>query len=332
MFSFKNLYVCALIAASVALSSWGFLVHKTVQQLAIYELPKTMKTFFFKNREELIYNAPRPDIRRNKDSEEATKHFIDLEAFGADATHPMPLKWADAQKKYTKDTLLKYGYVPYQVLVMQEKLTEAFRIQNKDSILFYAADLGHYIADANVPLHATWNYDGQLTNQKGVHSLWESMIPEIEISNYNLYTKHTPKYLAKPEVAIWVAVKRAAALLPALFEKEKLVSLKFTEAQKYRVQMRRGKESKSYSTEFAKAYAVALQSSINDQLLYSADLIADFYYTAWINAGKPDLTAITGEWNAANQTQMEAELKSFKQNQLIPQKLLFAQKNTKETE
>ena len=35
------------------------------------------------------------------------------------------------------------------------------------------ADLGHYLADAHVPLH-TGNYSSQRTNQTGIHALWET--------------------------------------------------------------------------------------------------------------------------------------------------------------
>ena len=83
---------------------------------------------------------------------------------------------------------------------MQKKLTHAFSQGNRDSILFYAADISHYIADAHVPLHTTLNYDGQLTNQKGLHNLWESTIPELEL-----------------EVALhegWVRYWHRGALLP----------------------------------------------------------------------------------------------------------------------
>ena len=30
----------------------------------------------------------------------------------------------------------------------------------------YSAEIGHYIADAHVPLHANSNHNGQFTNQK----------------------------------------------------------------------------------------------------------------------------------------------------------------------
>lgn len=316
-----------LFVLLITASSWGFLIHKTVQQLAIYELPNGLKPFFYQNMDNLVYNAPRPDIRRNTDSTEATKHFIDLEAFGPNAANDMPLDWPSALAKYGHDSLVKYGYVPYHVVYMKDQLVKAFKAKNKDSILFYAADLGHYIADANVPLHTTINYDGQLTNQKGLHSLWESMIPEIEIVNYNLYANHKASYLKHPEQAIWEAVRRAAILVPDMLAKEKSVSLQFTEAQKFRVQMRRGKESKSYTSEFAKAYAQALQSSVNDQLIHSANLIADFYYTAWVDAGKPDLSSLYSNLDKAAKKKMKAEQKVYKNNALLSQKILLSKKD-----
>ena len=323
-YSSKKWFFVVLFSAVCLLSSWGFLVHRTVNQLAIYELPESIKPFFFNHREYLVYNAPRPDIRKNKDRLEAEKHFIDLENFEHNGVHEMPLDWNNAVKKYTLDTLLKYGYVPYYVVYMKDKLTEAFKNQNKDSILFYAADIGHYIADANVPLHATNNYDGQLTNQKGLHSLWESMIPEIEITNYTLHSKHTAKYLTKPEQTIWAAVRTAAALVPAVLATEKKVSLQFSDTQKFRTQIRKGKEYKSYTTEFAKAYAVALKNTINDQLLHSADMIADFYYTAWVDGGKPNLQALNSNWTSKEQMELKASQKTYNRNQLIQQKMLLS--------
>ena len=322
-----------LLALLIIMGSWGFLVHKTVHQLAIYELPKSMSHFFYRNMHYLVTNAARPDTRRNKDSTEATKHFIDLEMFGKDAVNKMPLDWESAVKLYSKDSLLKYGYAPYHIIFMKGKLTEAFKNGNKDSILFYAADIGHYIEDANVPLHTTVNYDGQLSNQKGLHSLWESMIPELEIGNYNLYSSHKATYLKKPEAAIWGAVRRAAALVPDMLQKEKEVSMGFTEVQKYRVQIRRGRESKSYTTEFAKAYAASLTNTINEQLIHSADLVADFWYTSWVDAGKPNLAGLTGTWTKDDKTKFKKELILFRTNKLLENNRLLSKKaETKESE
>lgn len=323
----KKFALTVLITSVLIISTgWGFLVHKTVHQLAVYELPETMLPFFYQQMDYLVTNAPRPDMRRNEDSTEATKHFIDLEMFGDRAATKMPLDWNRAVQKYTADTLLKYGYVPYHIIYMKGKLTEAFRKGNKDSILFYAADLGHYIGDVHVPLHTTVNYDGQLTDQKGLHSLWESMIPELEIGNYSLYSTHKATYLKKPAEAVWQAVRKAAGLVPDMLLKEKEVSKGFTEEQKFRVQIRRGKESKSYTTAFAKAYATALGTTINEQLRSSADLIADFWYTSWVDAGKPDLSRINTGWSAGAEQKLAAELKAFHENKLLENKLLLSKK------
>ncbi|HEY1017696.1 MAG TPA: zinc dependent phospholipase C family protein [Sediminibacterium sp.] len=323
----KKFALTVLITSVLIISTgWGFLVHKTVHQLAVYELPETMLPFFYQQMDYLVTNAPRPDMRRNEDSTEATKHFIDLEMFGDRAATKMPLDWNRAVQKYTADTLLKYGYVPYHIIYMKGKLTEAFRKGNKDSILFYAADLGHYIGDVHVPLHTTVNYDGQLTDQKGLHSLWESMIPELEIGNYSLYSTHKATYLKKPAEAVWQAVRKAAGLVPDMLLKEKEVSKGFTEEQKFRVQIRRGKESKSYTTAFAKAYATALGTTINEQLRSSADLIADFWYTSWVDAGKPDLSRINTGWSAGTEQKLAAELKAFHENKLLENKLLLSKK------
>lgn len=315
----------SLVILLVGLSSWGFLVHRTIHQLAVYQLPAEMSGFFHSNMAKLIDDAPRPDTRRNTDSTEAPKHFIDLEPFNEKPAHDLPHDFNKAIAKYSLDTLTKYGYVPYQIIVVKDQLTNAFKMQNKDSILFYAADLGHYIGDANVPLHTTLNYDGQLTNQQGLHSLWESMIPELEIDQYNLNSGHKVRYLRNPIKDVFRAIKRAHELLPAMLAKEVETTLLFTDSTKYRYQMRNGRQSRSYTTAFAKAYSEKLKPTINQQLLHSADMIADFWYTAWVDAGKPNLAAIT-KWSAEKQSQYATELVAYTANELIKRNLLEARK------
>lgn len=323
--------ILAGIIASVVIvicSSWGFLVHRTIHQLAVYELPSEMQPFFFRNMDYLVKNSGRPDERRNTDSTEATKHFIDLEMYEHGNTDRMPMYFNEAIRRYTRDTLLTYGYVPYYVIIMKERLVNAFKMLNKDSILFYANDLAHYIGDANVPLHTSVNYDGQLTDQKGIHSLWESMIPEMEINSYNLRSKHKAKYLDNPQEAIWIAIRRASALVPEMFRLETEVSKNFTANTKYRIQQRRGKEVRSYTSEFAKAYSAALKSSINEQLIHSADLIADFWYTAWVDAGKPNLCTIVQPcMSDTDFDNFKKQYKSFKKNTLIRDSMLLSRKN-----
>jgi len=313
-----SIVLCSFV---IGLSSWGFLVHRTIHQLAVYKLPAPLQSYFHENMKELVDNSTRPDNRRNTDKTEATKHFVDIEMYGPGAINNMPLNWDDAVKKYTADTLKKYGWGPYNAILQLDNLTKAFKSKNKDSILFYAADLGHYIGDLHVPLHTSVNYDGQLTGQKGLHSLWESFIPDLTMDQYQLYNSHKATYLKNPAQALWKDIRHANSLLPEMFEKEKQVSLKFTPETKYKMQMSYGRETKMYTKEFALAYATELGPTVNAQLIEASNMIADFWFTAWVNAGKPDL----GSTRSLSQD-LEKELKAYKSNELIKKELLLSKK------
>ncbi|HVZ55014.1 MAG TPA: zinc dependent phospholipase C family protein [Chitinophagaceae bacterium] len=306
-------------------SGWGFLVHRTINQLAVYALPRPMRFFFFENRRSLAENAPRPDQRRSTDPTEGSKHFIDLEAYGDSAAWKMPLHWEDAVRQYGRDTLLKYGYVPYQVQATKDQLTRAFRAGNRDSILFYAADLGHYIADAHVPLHTTINYDGQLTNQRGIHDLWETSVPELAMDSYRLTSRHQATYLPDPAAAIWQSVRESHALLDQLFSTERDLSRSYPDSAKYRMEFRWGKERRFYSQAFTRDYNARLGATINRQLIRSAEQVADFWYTAWVDAGKPDLSGLLQTpVNPAQKKALRRECRAFRHNQLEKKGLLVA--------
>ena len=328
----SKIILCIAVSVLVLCSSWGFLMHRTITQLSVYQLPVEMQPFFHQNMDYLVRHSVRPDQRRNSDKTEDTKHFIDFEAYGKEAANKMPLKWEAAVNRYSKDTLLKYGYVPYWIVEMQKRLTNAFKNGNRDSILFYATDMAHYIEDAHVPLHTTLNYDGQLTNQKGLHSLWESMVPELTLEDFNLKGDKKASYLKSPERAIWKTVRHSFSLVPKVLAIEKKVSKNFTDSTKYRYQNRNGREVRSYSSAFGRAYAKGLGTMVNDQALRSANLVADFWYTAWVDAGKPDLQKImAAKWNEKDVAQLQEETEAYRKNELLKKGWLLSKKDSKET-
>ena len=110
-----------------------------------------------------------------------------------------------------------------------------------------------------------------------------------------------------------------------MLAKEVEISVAFTDSTKYRYQMRNGKQSRSYTTAFAKAYSEKLKPTINQQLLHSADMIADFWYTAWVDAGKPNLSGITN-WSDEKKEQYATEQAAYHSNSLIKENLLEARK------
>ncbi len=319
----------ALFSASliiiISFCSWGFYVHETATQIAVYKLPKYFRRFFFSNIDSVTAQSIRPDKRKSTDKRENAKHFIDIENYGENAINTMPRDWQSAVAKYSWDTLNKYGYVPYQILIEDSLLVNALKQKNTDSIFFYAIDLAHYIEDANVPLHTTNNYDGQLTNQKGLHALWESTIPELELGSYNLYSEHKTTYIKDKAAAVWTAINTAHSLLPEIFAKEKDVAKNFPDSSKYIEKMYYSRKTKVYTDAFAKQYAAALGSGINDQLINSVNMVSDFWYSAWLDAGKPNLKSLY-QFNKKDKKKLCKELKSYKKNELVQDSFTRAKK------
>lgn len=159
--------------------SWGFFAHQKINRLAVFILPPEMIGFYKKNIQYLTEASVNPDRRRYAVADEAAKHYIDLDDYGDSAAYKLPRYWNDAVKKYGEDTLQARGIVPWQINRMYFQLKDAFLLKDPQRILKASAELGHYVADANVPLHTTRNYDGQLTGQMGIHAFWESRLPEL---------------------------------------------------------------------------------------------------------------------------------------------------------
>ena len=146
----------------ISYSSWGFFAHRRINHVAGFTLPKAMAGFYRANIDFITEHSVDPDKKRYVDSLEGPRHFFDADHYGKRPFIKMPVKWDDAAKKYTADTLAKYGTVPWQIQYEYYKLVNAFKEHDTTAILKTSANRGHYIADAHVPLHLTQNHNGQL--------------------------------------------------------------------------------------------------------------------------------------------------------------------------
>src|SRR5690606_28889440 len=156
--------------------SWGFYAHQLINYQAVFILPPGMMAFYKENITFLSEHAVDPDKRRYVVASEGPKHYIDLDRYGSPPYAALPRKWEDAVERFTSDSMAARGIVRWWVHTMYRRLTAAFRQKDQARILKLSAEIGHYIGDAHVPLHACSNYNGQLTDQRGIHGFWESRI------------------------------------------------------------------------------------------------------------------------------------------------------------
>lgn len=280
---------------------WGFFAHQKINRLAVFTLPAEMAGFYKKHIIYLQEASVNPDRRRYAVAEEAARHYIDLDEFGDSAAFKLPMYWRDAVKEFTEDTLQQRGIVPWHIYRVYFQLKDAFLEQNPGKITLLSAELGHYIADAHVPLHTTKNYDGQLTNQQGIHAFWESRLPELYFLEYDFFVGRA-QYLSNVQQAAWQAIRTAHAALDSVLLFEQRLAEKF-DSRKFSFESKGKQTVKVYSPVYSKAYHDLLNGMVERQMRASVKMIGDVWFTAWVDAGQPNLKALI------NVTPTEAELK-----------------------
>lgn len=285
----STLLLCVLLGLSFPSYCWGFWAHQKINYFAVFLLPPEMMVFYKPNIAFITEHAIDPDKRRYAVADEGPRHYIDIDNYGTYPYPDLPHKWEDAIAKYSEDTIRANGIVPWHVQVMLQRLTAAFKEKNYSRILKNSAELGHYIADAHVPLHASSNHNGQLTNQKGIHAFWESRVPELLAEKEFDFFVGKATYIKDPGAFIWDRVLESAKAADSVLSFERELTKEFKDDQKYSFEQRNGTVIRQYSSAFTIAFNKKLDGMIERRMRQSISSIASFWYTAWVNAGQPDL-------------------------------------------
>ncbi len=309
--------------------SWGFFAHRFINFHAVFLLPTEMIAFYKSNVHYLSEHAVDPDKRRYILPDEAPRHYIDLDRFKRNDSLLLPRKWEKAVEQYSTDTLhahgivpwwiqvvkanltmafaekdrvaiLKYsadtlhahGIVPWWIQVVKANLTKAFAEKDRIAILKYSADIGHYIGDAHVPLHASSNHNGQMTNQIGIHGFWESRLPELFAAQYDMLIERAV-YIRDPLAFIWERIDQSAAAADTVLSIEKHLSTANHDQHIFSYEKRNGKYERIYAVDYAAQYHRALNGMVERRIRASTHAIASFWYTAWVDAGQPNLSEIS---------------------------------------
>jgi hypothetical protein len=188
---------------------------------------------------------------------------------------------------YMREVFSQYGIVPYHLQAMQRRLTQAFSTNNLEQVMRISAEIGHYIGDACVPLHTTSNYNGQLTDQVGIHAFWESRIPELfAVEEFDMVVG-AASYIEDPAAYFWNLVLDSHRDVERVLGLEKELSRSFPSDKQYCFEDRLNQNIRTQCAEYAKAYHVAMDKMVEDRFRTAIKAVGDSWYTAWIDAGQP---------------------------------------------
>lgn len=283
----RLMILSALIIPLLLCTSWGFFAHQRINNLAVFTLPAEMVGFFKRNIKYITQHAVDPDKRRYIDSLEAPRHYLDVENYEKEIDS-IPAKLNDAKTKYGEAHLQKNGTLPWQIQRTYYNLVAAFKTRDSIKILKHAADLGHYIGDAHVPLHTTNNHNGQLTNQVGIHAFWESRLPELFSTNYSFLVGRA-LYIENPLKEAWKIIKHTHSLVDTVLAFEAQLSASFPSDQKYSFSERNNTVLKQYSFAYSKKYHEIMEKMVEKQMRSAILEIGSYWYSAWVDAGQPEL-------------------------------------------
>lgn len=288
-----------IVISSISLVfAWGSWGHQHINYSAIFALPQPMKTFFYNHKDFITEESVVPDLRKYtiRDKAEFNRHFIDIEGFEGYTLETMPKLMKEATDKFDAKLLDKMGILPWYIQDMMAKLTESMKNGRKTEILFIAGDLGHYIGDANMPLHTSLNHNGQLTGQDGIHGLWESQLPDYFGKAYD-FKVQPAVYLPDVTKATWDIIKNTHSLVPVMLKADKDVRASLPSGDWFKkddkgvvIKNKFGNQTFSYA--YANAYHEKLEGMVERQMKHAIQDLSNFWYTAWVNAGKPDLVAL----------------------------------------
>lgn len=264
--------------------AWGFEAHKFVMDRAIALLPAELRPLFEAHRAEVVERAIDPDtwiIAGWED--ERPRHFVDMDTpgFGSYPFTELPRDYTAALAKFGAAKMRDAGTVPWAAEEVFGSLRRAFEAYPRRGgfgpnahldVILFSAWLSHYTADSHVPLHGVLNYNGQLTQQWGVHSRWEAVMFE----RYRDRLTIAPKPIAPirdPRTFVFDALLQDTQLVPALLK-----------ADQDAIGTR-----DVYDDAYYQAFFAAQKATMERRLSDSIAAVAAMITGAWEAAGKPQM-------------------------------------------
>jgi hypothetical protein len=252
--------------------AWGDNANKLVVNRAIETLPQDVRPFFESSRGFLLLHVNDPLASAEKTPTERRTQYLTLEKYGRFPFEALPRDYKAAVIKFGRAKLEANGLLPWQIGVYSQKLTEAMRAGKWDEARLNAAILANYVAASHDPFNTTDNNDGRLSGQLGVNDRFGTTL----IDRYSSF------FPMRPNDAMFINDPTDYAFEACLRSHSWLETILFADRNS-----RRGLHS--YNDEYYDRFYNQAAALLIRQLSDASTDVGSFWYTAWKNAGSPQL-------------------------------------------
>ena len=194
----------AVLAAPTDAAAWGLSAHRWVATRAAELVRADCPPLATAPRSVLGDAAVEPDtvLKRRDGRREGVRHFLNLDHYGPPPFRALPRDRRAAEARFGAKTIAREGILPWYGAEVARRLRDELRRGDVDGARVTAGHLAHYAADATMPLHATENFDGQDTGQRGIHRRVEAELVDEDLGEYTRRAwKVAPRRPIPPEGA-----------------------------------------------------------------------------------------------------------------------------------
>jgi len=283
----RTLFTAAILLLMTAESvcGWGYRAHFTVNSGAIDILPEPLRGFYHLNRNYVVPHAIDPDLWVDmKIKTPAYAHYIDLDMLDNAPFTGIPKEYASAAGKFGEETLKRAGTLPWEITRRKDELTTMFREHHWEDAVKASAWIGHFVADATMPLHTTRNYLGQLTGNivleergpnRSVHHRLEWGLLQAFPEHYDgiMGRRENVKHVADVLEMSWVTVRSSYGLIDEVLAADKEAAA----------------IDASFGPVYYRKFDALMRPLVEKRLRLAEELVASVWLTAWEDAGRPAL-------------------------------------------
>ena len=269
----RLLHIVLIVSAAVVFCGWGYNGHKIINKTAVYSFSGEMAQFQVWQ-SLLEQHASDADDRKSTDPTEGPKHYIDIDNYPEFiSSGHIPHSFDSAVALHGLNFVMDQGILPWAIIAAYDSLLQSFTRKDWTKAVLFAADLGHYVADAHMPLHITRNYNGQYTGQTGIHSRYESSMINRYYTQIN-YSSDTALFIPNISEYVFLFIYNNYLYKDSLLSADLAAKTAAgnTTSDLYYLKM----------WEFTSGFTTALFKN-------ASDFLASIIYSAWVTAGKPSL-------------------------------------------
>jgi hypothetical protein len=270
------------------LAGWGQTGHQIINRNVILHLPPSMGRFvqqvsFLSSHASDADNRKSGDNQKPYSAKEGPRHFIDIDSYPEFASHTVPMDFSAAISLYDSATVFNIGVNPWACVWTLDSLTAQMQRNDWNNVWQSAADLGHYVGDAHQPLHNTQDYDGRssVPGSKGIHSRYETGM----VNTYQAALTIRPDsvhYVPNPIDFVFAIAYQSNSYVDSIYD-----------ADIYARQVSGWSGSGSAPSTYYAALWEKTGGFTKLQFQRATETYADLLYTAWVDAGSPDLTGVS---------------------------------------